>query len=211
MKNHNYTQKEITFCNNVRWGLLTYTALVILVVLLSAHLSDYKAQKQSDLYQYPTHNLKVSLNQRKAAKKPFLQVTGWDVAAWGGSAVAGSLWGMREALHAQPTVFEERFGADKYSFWGSAAWERNYEGNRYRNEDGTVNQHKPELGNTLRDIWHFGGTVSPSLYAGATFTIALQKKNGNWKAKLGKAVIGSLIRSASANVTYKYLRYGKVF
>ena len=211
MKKSNYTQKEIEFHSNVTWGILAYTALVIAVILLMAFLSPSKAQKQADLYQYTGTPLKVSLNVRQTAKRPFLQVTGWDVAAWGGSAVAGSLWGMREALHTEPTVFETRFGADKYSFWGSGAWERNYQGNRYKNEDGTVNPHKPELGNTLRDIWHFGGTVSPSLYAGATFTIALQKRNGNWKAKLAKAAIGSLIRSASANVTYKYLRYGKVF
>ena len=50
-------------------------------------------------------------------------------AVWISYAIAGLLHGGREAMHAEPGVFEKRFGVSKTSFFGSEQWVRQYKNN----------------------------------------------------------------------------------
>lgn len=132
------------------------------------------------------------------------RITSGKVAVWTGYGIAGSLWGAREAYHADLRIFEKKFGVDPYSFWGSQAWQRNYMNNRYRNEDGSLNPHKPEWGNTFRDYWHFSGATSRMIWIGGTFTLGAGKQP--LKHRIIDLLIGSAISTTAAWGTYTYLR-----
>lgn len=138
-----------------------------------------------------------------ACQQPY-KVTPAKVATWVGFGIAGATWGAREAYHADPTVFEEKWGVDEYSFFGSKAWERQYTGNRYYNAAGGINPHKTEWGNTFRDFWHFSGASSRVLWLGGTFTIGAGKQP--LKHKLLDLGIGLVCSSVSGFATYQYLR-----
>jgi len=124
--------------------------------------------------------------------------------AWAGYAAAGAWHGMREAYHADNFVFEKKFGVDPYSFWGSQAWQRNYEGNRYQTADGGINEHKPEYLNTFRDVWHFSNQNHNLLLVGCTFGLATGKQK--WQHKALDVLIGMGVRSVTAWATYNWLR-----
>lgn len=132
------------------------------------------------------------------------RITPGKVSAWLGYATAGVWWGMREAYHADNHVFETKFGVGPYSFWGSEAWQRQYEGNRYETADGKLNDHKAEWGNTFRDVHHFSGQNHNLLVIGCTFGIGIGKQK--WRHKLLDVAIGLAIRSTASWATYNYLR-----
>lgn len=132
------------------------------------------------------------------------KITPGKVATWTGYAAAGALWGAREAYHADPHVFEKKWGVSEYSFFGSQAWQRNYQGNRYQSPDGGVNPHKGDLGNTFRDVHHFAGASHTLMVVGCTFGLAAGKQKLRHKfLDLG---IGLIVRSAASWATYNYLR-----
>lgn len=144
---------------------------------------------------------------RSTAQNKFFEgyrITPGKVAVWTGYAVAGAVWGAREAYHADPAIFEKRWGVDEYSFFGSEAWQRNYEGNRYAGPDGSINPHKGDFGNTFRDVHHFAGVSHNVLVIGCTFGLATGKQKV--RHKLLDAALGMVIRSAVSNLTYNYLR-----
>ena len=140
------------------------------------------------------------------SKKAEYKITWGKLGLWSANAVAGALWGGREAYHADLRVFEKKWGVDEYSFFGSRAWERNYEGNRYLNADGQPNPHKGDFGNTFRDYWHFSGATSRVLWVGTTFTIGAGKKQ-KLHHKLIDLAIGGAISATAGWATYSYLRY----
>ena len=117
---------------------------------------------------------------------------------WSAYAIAGTLWGAREAYHADPYVFETKFNASPTSFFGSKAWLRNY------HNLNVAQGHKPEVFNTFRDYWHFSGTTSKLLYIGASFNIGRHKEN--WKQLAFELGTGWLISVSSAAITYNLLR-----
>lgn len=81
------------------------------------------------------------------------KITTKKILIWTSFSVAGSIYGAREAYHKNKFVFEQKWGVDEYSFWGSKQWERNYIGNRYLTLDGRVREHKSEtFGNFGRDF-----------------------------------------------------------
>jgi len=123
-----------------------------------------------------------------------------NVPALLGFAVGGSAWGAREAYHADPRVFERAFGVGPYHFLGSNAWERQYFGNRY-----APGQHRPEWGNSFRDVWHATGTGSRVLFVGATFAIGAGKKP--LRHRLLDLALASAVGSATAWGTYTLLRH----
>lgn len=133
------------------------------------------------------------------------RVTPGKIAVWTGFGIAGAMWGSREAYHADLRVFEKKFGVDEFSFFGSQAWQRNYVKNRYRNADGSLNGHKPEWGNTFRDVWHFNGAASRAIWVTGTFTIGAGKQK--MKHKLIDMLIGSAVSSTAGWASYNYLRY----
>ena len=133
------------------------------------------------------------------------KITPSKIVSWTSYTCSGILWGAREAFHADATVFERKFNVSEYSFFGSKQWERNYVNNRYRAADGRINPHKPEiLGNFGRDYWHTSSWVAGTFVIGSTFTIGCSKQKT--KHKLIDLAIGIGLATASANLTYKYLR-----
>lgn len=143
---------------------------------------------------------------------PTEQPTGWDftvrkMGGWAMFAAAGYAHGLTDAYHADNFVFEKAWGVDKYSFFGSAAWERNYSGNRYRSNDGGVNRHKPQLGNTFRDVWHGGNMAQKTLLIGGTFVIGTSPRQKLWH-KLVDAGIGFALYSFASQQAYN-IRYPK--
>lgn len=126
----------------------------------------------------------------------------WDgvqITTWGAFALGGIMRGCREAYHAQPDVFERRFGAGKTSWWGSEQWKRNY-----RDND-PEQPHKSEiLGNFGRDMWHtFGGSDKMILISGS-FIIGARKQPV--KYRVANAVLAWAVHAAFSSVTYQTLR-----
>jgi len=133
------------------------------------------------------------------------KITWKKAGAWSAYTTAGMLWGGREAYHADACVFEKAWGVDKYSFFGSSQWERNYLSNRYKNLNGEINLHKDEVfGNFGRDYWHTAGYSTVALSLGATFIIGNSKQK--LKHKLIDLLIGSTCFMLSSNLTYKLLK-----
>lgn len=107
--------------------------------------------------------------------------------------------GCREAYHADPRVFERKFGAAPMSWWGSEQWKRNYVG---WNPD---NAHKTEIfGNVGRDMWHTFNAGRATLAIGATFAIGVQKKPV--KQRVIEVLIGAGLQALTGNLTYTLLR-----
>lgn len=127
----------------------------------------------------------------------------WDgrtISAWLLSMGTGLAHGMREAYHADPYVFEKRWGVTSESFWGSDAWKRNY-----INNDPDL-PHKHELfGNVGRDIWHTSGFVSKTGLISASFAIG-SRGGIPRKYRVANWLIGFGIHSLFATITYKTLR-----
>ena len=119
-------------------------------------------------------------------------------AVWIGYAVAGILHGGREAYHAQPNVFEKRLNAAPLSFFGSEQWKRNYYD---RNPE---LPHKPNIWNPIRDYYHFSGAATKAIWIGGAFTVGMSRQP--LKYKLIDLLIGAVITSGSASLTYNILR-----
>lgn len=127
------------------------------------------------------------------------KITTKKIITWASFSVAGSVYGAREAYHANPYCFEQKWGVNKYSFFGSRQWERNYVGNRYHSNA----IHKDEMfGNFGRDFWHTSGYVSGGLVLGGTFIIGGSKQKN--KYKLLDLLIGSICFTLSSSLTFKY-------
>jgi len=114
-------------------------------------------------------------------------------------AAAGILHGSREAYHAEPTVFERRFNAAPLSFFGSEQWKR-----QYYNRDPETRAHKPNAFNGFRDYWHFSGASTKAIWIGGAFTLGMSKQP--MKYRLIDLLIGAVITSGSASLTYNILR-----
>jgi hypothetical protein len=129
----------------------------------------------------------------------------WDgkqFVVWGLFAATGVVHGMQQAYHADPYVFERKWGASEYGWWGSESWVRNYHGND------PDKPHKTELfGNFGRDVWHTTDrvhTVSLSLAISGTAT-----RKHPIKYRIANAIIGMAVRSLFSNITYETLRHSK--
>jgi len=156
--------------------------------------------------------------------------TGLDYTGFFLSAIAGVAKGGLEAQYADLGVFQNKFKSiGPYDFGGTNEWERNYVGNRYLREDGTINPHKSEiLGNFGRDYRHTATDVYVVTFGlSTTFTctqegirigtdyyrtgskflgIRLGKRSKKWVPVLVKLTINNTIRSGTENLTYKWLR-----
>ena len=142
----------------------------------------YQPEKPLKWYSFKTYKLKGQKKQ-------------W---VWIGYAVAGILHGGREAYHAQPNVFERRLNAAPLSFWGSEQWKRNYYD---RNPE---LPHKPNIWNPIRDYYHFSGAATKAVWIGGAFTVGMSKQP--LKYRLIDLLIGAVITSGSASLTYNILR-----
>ena len=149
--------------------------------------------------------LVVAIFATTAQAQDFLDFTGYRIgwkqgAAWVALGIAGTSHGALEAYHAEPTVFEKAWGAKEKSFWGSRAWERNYQNNDY-----TTGNHKGEwLGNVGRDFWHTARFTEKITLISGAFTIGFGKRKT--KFKIADLLIGAAVSTVSANITYRLLR-----
>lgn len=126
----------------------------------------------------------------------------WDKkqwVTWAAFAGSGAMWGMREAYHAEPTVFETRWGVSDHSFFGSEAWVRNY-----RNNDPTQGHKHEWLGNVGRDVHHTFGFGSKALLLGGTFAIGARRQP--IKYRVANMAIGWALHSLTATIAYQALR-----
>ena len=119
-------------------------------------------------------------------------------AVWVSYAVAGILHGGREAYHAEPTVFEKRFGVSSTSWFGSEQWRRNYV------DLDPSKKHKPNAFNTFRDYYHFSSTAHTTILVSGAVLIGTSKQP--IKYKVVDALIAIGLRSAAASLTYNMLR-----
>jgi len=141
--------------------------------------------------------------------------------------VNGMAAGGIEVIRAEPQAFQAFVKAGPYDWGGVNDWERNYYHNRYRNEDGSINKHKPEwFGNfgrdadhTLKDVFK----VSRGLYGigiGASATQQIQKTINLYKGtprykkeltktilqELGKAAFCRVVSSLTEQQIYEHIR-----
>ncbi len=182
------------------------TLLSILALFLLCNLS---AQKNCYTCWGQNDTAATLTKQNKQALRLYSKLNWYDFstyrfkgegkrAVWIAFAVAGILHGGREAYHAEPTVFEKRFNARPQSFFGSEQWKRNYYD---RNPE---LPHKPNIWNSARDYYHFSGFTAKTVWIGGAFTIGMSKQP--MKYKLLDLLIGTLITSGTASLTYNILR-----
>lgn len=141
-----------------------------------------------------------------------LKPTKYDYVSFGLAALDGVARGMENAFHKNHRIFEQRFGADEFGFFGSQGWQRNYANNRYFASDGTFNKHKSEvLGNFGRDLKHTADDVSKwsGRFAGGTFALGAcidlhGKKKNKW-AVISKGVLIWLTSSFIERTTYEFI------
>jgi len=119
-------------------------------------------------------------------------------AVWIAYAAAGILHGGREAYHAEPAVLQNVFGGPDDSWIGPMQWERQY----YKRDPELP--HKPNIWNPIRDYYHFSGAATKALWIGGAFTLGMSKQP--MKYRLIDLLIGTLITSGSASLTYNILR-----
>lgn len=133
------------------------------------------------------------------------KITWTKAAVFTGSAISGSVWGAREAYHADPTVFERHWGVGEYSFFGSKSWERKYETGRYLNAEGQPNAMRSQMfGNVGRDFWHTAPVVTYALGGGSVFATGCSKQR--WQHKLLDIAIQGALYTGASTLTYKQLR-----
>lgn len=127
----------------------------------------------------------------------------WDIkqsSLFLAAAITGIAHGLREAYHADPYIFENKWGVGNESFWGSDAWKRNYYGRI------PANGHKPEyLGNFGRDIWHTMDKLDGLSFGVVSFTIGMRKQPV--KYRVANWLIATGIRTVCATVMYETIRY----
>jgi len=143
-----------------------------------------------------------------------LKPTKYDIIPIGLIAVDGISRGALQSYHKDNSIFEKRFGASKFGFWGSQSWQRNYQGNKYQNSDGSINPHKKEyFGNYGRDFYHtfddhtkISGRLASGVFSiGAV--IDIKNKDKNVFAVASKGIVIWLIGSLLEKTTYQMLSY----
>lgn len=117
------------------------------------------------------------------------------------SILAGVLHGGREAQHAQPKVFELRFGVSSKSFFGSLSWVRKYEGFDAKNKE-------RKWLTSFSDYWHVAAWGQKLCIIAAVLIATCPDACRPYWWAIGAGV--SILESMAASVAYKYLRYGEL-
>jgi glutathione S-transferase len=84
--------------------------------------------------------------------------------------LAGSLHGGREAFHADPYIFEKRFGVADISFFGSLSWLR-----KYPVFDHTRKER--EFYTAFSDFWHVAGWMGKCCLIASSLLISSLPEN----------------------------------
>jgi hypothetical protein len=135
---------------------------------------------------------------RKERSKCAKWFTAWDVVGYAAAGVGGYTMGLREAFHADPTIFERRWGKAPTSFWGSEGWRR-----KYHDNDPTKGKKSELLGNANRDFWHLADKVQRGgLVLGLTIPLIQTKRPLG--ARLANAGVSMLIYSFAYSRGYNF-------
>lgn len=130
----------------------------------------------------------------------------WDGitwSTWAGFALGGVAWGAHEAFHADPYIYEKRWGFGQYSFWGSEGSMNNYY------EKNVERGHKPDIWNWTRDVKHTSYFTSKTLMVSGTFIIAA-RKGQPIKFRVVNGLLGLFVHSVSATFTQNLIRHGSL-
>lgn len=114
--------------------------------------------------------------------------------------VAGVAHGVGEAFHAEPTIFETRWGVSDRSFWGSEQWARQYY---------PSGKHRPDAWNFTRDAHHMQNAVKKPIWIGCSFALALGRQPP--KYKILDLIISTAISTAATATTYAIVRKEPLF
>lgn len=114
-------------------------------------------------------------------------------------AVGGVAWGTHEAIYADPRVLEKRFGFSPTSWGGSRAWESKYPGGDY--QEGEKPVWFRDKTNVFREAKKTTGFVGRYFPITAGIILTAQKDR-----KLTDYLIGAIVYSGSATITYNILR-----
>lgn len=141
-----------------------------------------------------------------------LKPTKYDYIAIGLAGVDGLSRGLENAYHKNPHIYEQKFNADKFGFWGSESWQRNYRGNKHKNEEGNINPHKTEIiGNFGRDLKHTADDVSKwgGRLSGGTFAVGAYIDIHSKGKKKGAVILKGVLIWLSSSLVEKSV-YGFV-
>lgn len=180
-----------------------------LIFLLAFHLCNLSAQDPCAGCWGQNDTSATLTTQDKKALRLYSKLQWYDFstyrfkgegkrAVWISYAIAGILHGGREAYHAEPTVFEKRFNAAPLSFFGSEQWKRQY----YNRDPEGI--HKPNIWNPARDYYHFAGAATKGIWIGGAFALGASKQPVKYRVL--DVLIGGVITSATASLTYNLLR-----
>lgn len=132
------------------------------------------------------------------------KVTQTKALGWGLCVIGGVAWGVHEAKYADAKILEKRFGLNPYKWGGSQDWQTKYPGGRYeKGENPDWFRDKTNVFRESKKTTAFLGRYLP-ISAGICITL---DKHKNWK----DYVIGTLLYSTSATLTYSYLRWGRTY
>ena len=139
------------------------------------------------------------------SKQGKYRITIPKLVGFGWMTIAGVIWGGREALYADATVFERTFGVGEKSFFGSRQWERKYINNTHLNENGLKSPLKSQVfGNFGRDYWHTSKYVVFGVATAFTFGTGASKQK--LRHKVYDLIIGSACFTAGSYFAYHGLR-----
>lgn len=142
-----------------------------------------------------SQNWKENLSIPSTSKEWLAYATG--VFACG---LGGGIHGANQAFHADPHIFEKRWGVSPTSFWGSESWQR-----KYRRVDGGAYFHERALYTPFSDFWHVSSWSSKGLLiGGTTFLIAGERRS--WKWYTARVLTGFVAHSMASAITYNLLR-----
>lgn len=144
---------------------------------------------------YQSVEIGLNKKQRQKIEKWF---TGWDLVGYGCAAFGGYVMGLREAFHADPNMFERRWGVSDTHFFGSEGWRR-----KYHNNDPAQGKKSEWLGNANRDFWHLADKVQRGgLVLGVTLPLVQTKMP--IRQRLANAGVSMLIYSFAYTRGYNF-------
>jgi len=182
--------------------------LFFFLIFALCSLSAQEAERRNEFAKWKWNSSKYWKSETYLSEpdKRFLDFGNYTV-TWDGkqmtlfavAAISGIAHGMRESYHADPYIFEKRWGVSSTSFFGSDAWKRNY----YNNDPEQA--HKPEwAGNFGRDVWHTFDEISLIGITAPVTMSAFRAQPKKYRVTNAIACVG--VRTFFAFLTYKTLR-----
>lgn len=133
------------------------------------------------------------------APQPY-RVTMAKAAGWGLCFLGGFTHGLREAYHAEPGIFERRFGAKPDGYFGSQSWKR-----KYHDYDGGNAVERSVLYTPVSDFWHVSAWLEKGYLMSGTVVVFIGERR-RLKHYLLDFGISFVAASAGSAMSYGALR-----